>query len=100
MSLCKSRPLSTAAISLLAINSSALKSVNKQNTVKMYEELIPRIHDWGIDVHAGFVVGLDHEDVHSFERTVEWGNRMGLCGAIWRILTPYPGTRLFDCLKS
>src|SRR5215472_12711354 len=29
-------------------------------------------------------------------RTVEWGNRMGLCGAIWRILTPYPGTQLFE----
>jgi len=85
---------------LESINSESLKSVNKQNTLKMYEELIPRIHDCGIDVHAGFVVGLDHDDVHSFERTVEWGNRMGLCGAIWRILTPYPGTQLFKELRA
>jgi radical SAM superfamily enzyme YgiQ (UPF0313 family) len=80
---------------LESISLDSLKSVNKQNTTKMYEELIPRIHDVGIDVHAGFVVGFDHDDVDSFERTVEWGNRMGLCGAIWRILTPYPGTQLF-----
>src|SRR2546430_9147854 len=25
---------------------------------------------------------------------------MGLCGAIFRILTPYPGTRLFEQLKA
>jgi radical SAM superfamily enzyme YgiQ (UPF0313 family) len=85
---------------LESINPDSLKSANKQNSVKMYEELIPQIHDHGIDIHAGFVVGLDHEDVHSFERTVEWANRMGLCGAIWRIATPYPGTRMFEELKA
>lgn len=83
-----------------SINQESLKSVNKQNTVKTYEELIRRIHDHGIDIHAGFVCGLDHEDVYDFERTAEWATRMGLCGAIWRILTPYPGTRLFEEFKA
>jgi hypothetical protein len=85
---------------LESINQESLRSVNKQNTVKTYENLIQRIHDHGIDIHAGFVCGLDHEDVYDFERTAEWATRMGLCGAIWRILTPYPGTRLFDELKA
>ncbi len=85
---------------LESINQSSLKSVDKQNTVKTYEELIPRIHDQGIDIHAGFVCGLDHEDVHDFERTAEWATRMGLAGAIWRIMTPYPGTRLYEELKA
>ncbi|HET8721137.1 MAG TPA: radical SAM protein [Nitrospira sp.] len=84
---------------LESINQDSLKSVNKQNSAKTYEELIQRIHDHGIDIHAGFICGLDHEDVYQFERTAEWATRMGLCGAIWRILTPYPGTKLFDELK-
>jgi radical SAM superfamily enzyme YgiQ (UPF0313 family) len=83
-----------------SINQDSLKSVSKQNTVKTYEELIRRIHDYGIDIHAGFVCGLDHEDVFDFERTAEWANRMGLTGAIWRILTPYPGTRLYEEFKA
>lgn len=71
--------------------------MHKQNTSTSYEDLIRRVHDCGIDIHAGFICGLDHEDVYDFERTAEWATRMGLCGAIWRILTP---TRLFEELKA
>ena len=85
---------------LESISQESLKSVQKQNTAKTYEELIRRVHDHGIDIHAGFVCGLDHDDISSFERTAEWVNRMGLCGAIFRILTPYPGTRLFEQLRA
>lgn len=84
---------------LESVNQESLVSVNKQNSVKTYDTLIRRIHDVGIDVHAGFVSGLDHEDIFSFERTVEWANRVGLCGAIWRVMTPYPGTQLFEEFK-
>src|SRR5262249_34858577 len=91
---------SSMFMGLESISQESLKSVQKQNTAKMYEDLIRRVHDHGIDIHAGFVRGLDHEDVSSFERTAEWVNRMGLCGAIFRILTPYPGTRLFEQLKA
>ncbi len=87
-------------LGLESLDQASLKSVNKQNNATLYEELIRRIHDYGIDIHAGFVSGLDHEDVFSFERTAEWVNRMGLCGALFRILTPYPGTRLFEELKA
>jgi len=85
---------------LESLSQESLQSVNKQNTAKLYEDLIRRVHDYGIVIHAGFVCGLDHEDVSSFERTAEWVNRMGLCGAIFRILTPYPGTRLFEQLRA
>ncbi|HXJ77206.1 MAG TPA: radical SAM protein, partial [Candidatus Methylomirabilis sp.] len=91
---------SSMFMGLESISQESLKSVQKQNTAKMYEELIRRVHDHGIDIHAGFVCGLDHDDVSSFERTAEWVNRMGLCGAIFRILTPYPGTRLFEQLRA
>jgi hypothetical protein len=83
-----------------SINQDSLKSVDKQNSAKLYEEMITRIHDHGIDIHAGFICGLDHEDVFDFERTAEWATKMGLAGALWRIMTPYPGTKQFAELKA
>jgi radical SAM superfamily enzyme YgiQ (UPF0313 family) len=83
-----------------SINQDSLKSVDKQNQAKLYEEMIKRIHDQGIDIHAGFICGLDHEDVYDFERTAEWATKMGLAGALWRIMTPYPGTKQFAELKA
>ena len=83
-----------------SINQDSLKSVDKQNSAKLYEEMIKRIHDQGIDIHAGFICGLDHEDVFDFERTAEWATKMGLAGALWRIMTPYPGTKQFAELKA
>lgn len=50
-------------LGLESLDQASLKSVNKQNNATLYEELIRRIHDYGIDIHAGFVSGLDHEDV-------------------------------------
>src|SRR5262249_37626681 len=85
---------------LESINQASLTAVNKQNHAATYEELLQRIHDHGIDIHAGFVCGLEDDDVSSFERTVEWANRVGLCGAIFRILTPYPGTKQFVDLQA
>jgi len=87
-------------LGLESLSQASLTSVQKQNTAKLYEALIRRVHDQGIEIHAGFVCGLDHDDVSSFARTAEWVNRMGLCGAIFRILTPYPGTRLFEQLRA
>jgi len=87
-------------VGLESLNQDSLKSVDKRNRVETYEDLIRRVQDHGIDIHAGFVVGMDYDDVSTFERTVEWANKMGISGGIWRILTPYPGTRLFDELDA
>ena len=75
-------------LGLESLSQASLQSVQKPNTAKLYEALIRRVHDQGIAIHAGFVCGLDHDDVSSFARTAEWVNRMGLCGALFRILTP------------
>jgi len=87
-------------IGLESINQDSLKSVDKKNQVHAYEELIRRIYDHEIGIFAGMVVGMDHDDLSTFERTVEWCDRMGIAGAIWRILTPYPGTKLFRELDA
>jgi radical SAM superfamily enzyme YgiQ (UPF0313 family) len=47
-------------------------------------------------INGSFVFGLDHDDSDVFSRTVEWGVRNGITTATYHILTPYPGTSLFN----
>jgi radical SAM superfamily enzyme YgiQ (UPF0313 family) len=83
-------------LGLESLSQASLKSVQKPNTAQLYEALIRRVHAQGIESHAGFGCGLDHDAVSSFARTAAWVNRMGRGGAICRILPPDPGTRLFE----
>ena len=59
-------------IGLESINPESLKSVNKDNNVELYEQLIDAIHSRGIMVNASMVFGLDGDDKHTFKRTLDW----------------------------
>ena len=61
-----------------------------------YARRVAILHDNGIQVNASFVLGFDHDSVDVFERTVEWVERNRLECATFHILTPYPGTPLFE----
>jgi radical SAM superfamily enzyme YgiQ (UPF0313 family) len=67
-----------------------------QNLHRDYSEVVRRLHDLGIMVNASFVFGMDHDDDGVFSRTVEWAVREGIETATFHILTPYPGTALYD----
>ena len=42
---------------------------------------------------------LDHDDKDVFRRTVDWGIEHSITTATFHILTPYPGTRLFQQME-
>ncbi|MGB0522957.1 MAG: B12-binding domain-containing radical SAM protein [Flammeovirgaceae bacterium] len=75
-------------------------SNKKQNLGKDYSKAINRLHDLGIMINGSFVFGLDDDDKDVFKRTVEWGIENGITTATYHILTPYPGTKLFQQLES
>ncbi len=79
-----------------------LKQSNKSQNLKLdYERAAQRLHDLGIMINGSFVFGLDNDDLDVFRRTVDWGIENAITTATYHILTPYPGTRLFDSmLKS
>ncbi len=58
------------------------------------------LHDHGISTWGSFVFGFDTDDKEVFDRTVEFGIEMKLTMALYAILTPYPGTRLYRRLKA
>jgi len=67
-----------------------------QNINRDYSLAIRRLHDLGVMVNASFVFGMDSDDASVFKRTVDWAVENSVETATFHILTPYPGTRLYQ----
>lgn len=76
------------------------QSNKKQNIARSYEEAVRRLHSLGIMINGSFVFGLDGDDKDVFRRTVDWGVENAITTATYHVLTPYPGTRLFQSMES
>ncbi len=77
-----------------------LKSANKNHNLgNDYKKAIEKLHSLGVMINGSFVFGLDNDDKDVFKRTVDWAINNGITTATFHILTPYPGTTLFDQLQ-
>ncbi|HEY6564793.1 MAG TPA: radical SAM protein, partial [Pirellulaceae bacterium] len=65
-----------------------------------YARRVEILHDHGIQVNGSFVLGFDHDRPDVFARTVEWIEANRLECATFHILTPYPGTPLFEQMDA
>lgn len=72
------------------------QSNKKQNLKKDYEKAVARLHALGIMINGSFVFGLDDDRSDVFKRTVDWGVQNAITTSTYHILTPYPGTGLYD----
>jgi radical SAM superfamily enzyme YgiQ (UPF0313 family) len=72
----------------------------RQNVDRDYAAAVRRLHDLGIMVNASFVFGMDDDDPSVFDRTVEWAVNQGIETATFHILTPYPGTGLYQRMDA
>jgi len=78
-----------------------LKDVNKSfNRASQFEEGIKAIHDHDIMILAGLIFGLDHDDEGVFERTLRFCERNRIELPSFFLLTPLPGTSLFQRMES
>jgi radical SAM superfamily enzyme YgiQ (UPF0313 family) len=64
-----------------------------------YPELIGHITDAGIDVATEMIVGADADTEESLRRTAEFVRRMPIVAPKFYIMTPLPGTDLFERMK-
>jgi radical SAM superfamily enzyme YgiQ (UPF0313 family) len=76
------------------------QSNKKQNLKQNYEDAIARLHDLGVMINGSFVFGLDDDGPDVFKRTVDWGVRNSITTSTYHVLTPYPGTRLFETMDA
>ncbi|HET8648202.1 MAG TPA: radical SAM protein [Vicinamibacteria bacterium] len=71
-----------------------------QNLHRDYGAAVRRLHGLGVMVNGSFVFGMDEDDETVFDRTVEWAVGQGIETATFHILTPYPGTALFQRMEA
>jgi radical SAM superfamily enzyme YgiQ (UPF0313 family) len=84
-----------------SISQSGLKDIHKGfNSPASYAEWIQRFHDYGIAINGTFVFGLDHDTNEVFERTTQFVIDYGIDLPRFAILTPFPGTALYDRLEK
>lgn len=84
-----------------SIHPDSINNVHKvQNDVKSYEYAVSEIHKRGIMINASFVFGLDCDTRDTFSATVEWIVKNKIETVTSHILTPYPGTTIYDRLNK
>jgi radical SAM superfamily enzyme YgiQ (UPF0313 family) len=92
----------TVLIGFESLNEESLrvmrKGVNLGIGVKQYREKIEKLHDQGLATSGTFMFGNDGDGPDVFERTVDFVLESGLDLAHFGLLTPNPGTDLFDRL--
>lgn len=88
-------------IGLESISQASVDGASKGfNRVDEYANAIARIHSHGIAVQAGIVFGFDGDTDDVFDSTGDFLEATGVQNATFNILTPFPGTRLYDRLDS
>lgn len=83
-------------IGIESLNDDALRGVHKHNRFAEYEALVEAIHSRGIMINASMVFGLDGDGPEVFRHTLDWLVAHRVETLTSHILTPYPGTRLYD----
>ena len=73
-----------------------LKGVSKGVTVEDGEKACRILSREGIETRASFILGLPHDTHKTIRETIEYAKSIDLYHASFNIMTPYPGTRVYD----
>ncbi len=88
-------------IGIESLDPANLLDVHKRiNRVEDYERAIKTLRDHGIVVVGSFILGLDHDDEGVFERTLRFCERNEIVLPVFFILTPLPGTPLYQRMEQ
>jgi len=84
-------------IGLESLNSQSLTGVGKRfRETDKYKEIIANIHSHGMAVNGCFVLGFDSDTEEELLALPERVDKLGLDLCRFAVLTPYPGTKLYD----
>ncbi len=79
----------------------SLKECGKaQNLSRNLSESVSIIHNNGLAVMGGFIVGFDNDPPDIFQRQVNFIQKNGIVTAMIGLLTAIPGTRLYSRLEE
>jgi radical SAM superfamily enzyme YgiQ (UPF0313 family) len=70
------------------------------NRVNDFKSMVKRVHEHDMAVQGGIIFGFDNDTPDIFDKTLETVNELGLDLLEVNILTPFPGTPLFERLEK
>lgn len=100
------RLMKQSGCELLLIGFESLREQNLEqmhksvNLNKDRDSLVQAIHQAGINIYATFVFGYDHDDVQSVQEALAFSKKHAFFTAAFNHLLPFPGTSLYERLKS
>jgi len=99
LQLCQRSGCMGVLIGFETLSPETMRQIGRKSRLRMeYLEAVQRIHDHGIGIDGSFVFGFDTDDAGVFDRTLDFVTRARIEVPYFSILTPYPGTRLYDRL--
>jgi radical SAM superfamily enzyme YgiQ (UPF0313 family) len=91
----------TLIIGFESVTEATLNAMDKPvNFCLTYQEAVERIHARGMTVVGNFIVGFDTDTRAVFKQTRDFVQKTGILYPFFSILTPMPGTGLFDDMKA
>ncbi len=90
----------TVFVGLESINPATLKLYNKSQTVQGIKDCVINFHHHGIRVHGMFVFGSEEDHFQVIRDTVKFSRDLDLDSLQYLILTPIPGTPVYQELEA
>ena len=91
----------TFYIGFESISEESLKEVTKKNnSIEDYKIIAQKLIEHGIIPAGYFIFGFDNDDESSFKRTTDFAIENRIINPLFNILTPFPGTPLYERLKD
>lgn len=82
-----------------SVSQEALNNIKKtHNRVEDFKKMIKRVHEYGMTIQGGIIFGFDEDKPDIFDTTIDTIKDWGIDVLEVNILTPYPGTPLFERL--
>ncbi|MDD4996431.1 MAG: radical SAM protein [Patescibacteria group bacterium] len=83
-----------------SVNESVLKNIEKGINIGGIRDAIRLTQKSGIDCRGAFMLGNVGENEQTIKKTIEFSVKSGLDFASFNVVSPYPGTKLFECAKN
>lgn len=87
-------------VGLESVNPRSLELYRKHQTLDDIKQCVRTFHHYGIHVHGMFVIGSDVDDVKTIHETTKFARELKIDSVQLLILTPIPGTEVYDQLEN
>ncbi|MGE5418136.1 MAG: B12-binding domain-containing radical SAM protein [Acidobacteriota bacterium] len=100
LGLMKQAGCSVVYVGMESVNPKTLETYNKKQGVEDIEYCINKFHEHKIMVHGMFVFGSDDDTKETIDQSLAFALRTKIDTVQFLVLTPFPGTPLYDQLES